>query len=198
MPKIILPKVSLDQEATLREKLFFAAILLCSLFIFSSYLWSPRSDKIKALKQELAGVAMQADTLQKLIDTTQSQIAKQASEPRPEKKTDDRVARILERRVTDPTKEINSVVDKLGSRTFARQIRIINIATGKLSEEKNYTLVPISIEFKGRYGSVESYFQTIENLELPLLIKSFSLEAIRDSQGFLNAKAEVNLFIVKR
>lgn len=198
MPKMVMPKVNLDQETTLRERLFFAAILLCMLFVFSSYLWSPQGKKIDALKQELSGSKMQMDSMKKLIETTQSQIAKQAGEPAPPVRTDNRVQRILERKVTDTTKEINTVVDMLGGRNFAKQLRIINIATGKTSEEKSYMVVPVSVELEGRYGAIESYLQSIEKLELPLIVKSFSLVSEKDTQGMLHAKVDVNLFIVKR
>lgn len=192
------PKVGLEQEASLREKLFFGVVLFCFLLIFSSYFWTPESKKVKALEQERSGIEMQADSLEKLIETTQAQMAKQINEPQQEKKADDRVQKILERKVTDTTKEINTVVEMMSHKKIAKQLQIADITTGKMIDEKNYTVIPIIVEFDGRYAAIEDYLRSLETIEFPMLVKSFNLSVDKTSSRFLHGKIEVNLFIVKR
>lgn len=192
------PKMKLDQEPTMRERIFFGVVLLGIFFLFANFFWTPRMQGIKAAKSDLMGVTQQIDALQKLIDAIESQLTKKTEAPKDEPKMDEQVRKILERRVSDPADEINSTVDLLGSRQMVGRLKVKNITIGDRVERKTYSVVPLSVELEGSYTGIQGYLHAIENLERPMAVGSFDLASDREMMGLIVSKIEVELYLPKR
>ncbi|MFH0799341.1 MAG: type 4a pilus biogenesis protein PilO [Pseudomonadota bacterium] len=192
-----MPKIKLDQEPVLREKVLFAAVLLGIFIIFSNYLWSPHVKKTKLLGSELAGLEQQADAVKKLIDATQTQLSKRQSEPKASPKGDARAKGVLERRVSDPSEEINSVVGMMATGLLAKRVKIKNVTVGNRIDKATYLVVPVGIDFAGQYSSIQNYMEAIEAIDRPLVVKSIGVKSDKDSHSNLNTILSIELYIVK-
>lgn len=191
-----LPKIKLAQELSMREKLVFAVVLIVIFFLFSNMLFSSWTLSIRGLKAERKGIDQQAAVISKLIATTADQLSKSKSDTRSEFKQDERVRRMLSRRVTDSADEINSTADLFGS-LGGGKVRVKKITTGERVDNPTYIMVPMSVEISGPFSSIQGYFRALEGIERPLLIRSFSVKLDEQTPGLLNATVNVELFIAK-
>lgn len=196
MASLRLPKVSWDQEPTMREKLFFGIAIVGLLFFFLNAFWTPGADKISARKIEVKSVQGQIDAMRKLLESTQQQLVSQNVERKPLPPSDDRVRKLVERRVIDPVEEVHNVVALLSSRKLSRGSKVDDVSVGQTIEKETYSMVPISIRLSGRYGAIQSYFESLEQAEMPIVVRRFTLNA--DVGGIVTAAIEVELYIVKR
>lgn len=194
------PKVKLDQEPSMRERLVFIVTIVVIFILFSNSIWSPVLGKARKLRTEVKSFEMQIDAVHKLIEAAQMQMQKAkktgATETAP--LLDPAVQKMLERRVLNPTDEINSTADLLGSRNVARRVEVKNVAVGDRVDTLNYAMVPLTIELSGTYSDIQNYMRAIENLGRPMIVKTFEIGSGGGSQGDLNAKLDVALYIVKR
>lgn len=193
----MMAKINLDQEPTLREKVIFGVVAAALLIFFMNSFWSGQAAKVRALRTELKGLETQTDAIKKLIDTAKTKLIQQQGAKPQDVGLDESVRRMLERKISDPFKEAQQIVELLGSRKIAKKAEIMNILVGQLIEEKNYSTIPITVEVKGRYTSLESYMKDIEDIERPLVMKKFGMHDLKDTPGVLNAKLEMNLLIAK-
>ena len=196
MLKMHFPKLSLDQEPTGREKIFFAVAVIGLFVLFLNLLWSPIANKVAAGKVDLNNMTVQTEGMRKLIETTKQALTVQTLEKNQGAPVNDVVRRILDRKVVDPLEEIHNVVALLGSRKLSRNTKIDDVSVGQTVEKDNYSMVPISVRLTGRYGAIQGYFTAIEGSEMPLLIRRFTLSA--DAGGSISASIDVELYIIKR
>lgn len=200
MAKLAMRKLNLDQALSGREKLFFVIAAAGVLLFFVNWLLSPIGSKITMQKAEMKNIEIQVDGLQKLIEGLKTQGVSQAPEPRKEMPLDDRTKRMLDRKVIDPLTEVHSTVELLNNRRVAKGVKIDDIKVGNMVEKDAYSMVPLSINFEGRYGAVQGYFSSLEGFDRPLFVRRFQLKSVQETGGggAVNASAEVDLYIVKR
>lgn len=192
------PKVKLDQESTIREKVIFVLVLVGLFFFFSNSVWAPILGKVRGLKVEAKSAEMQADAIKKLMEAAEVQISKKKQQPAVVTFVDPRIVNILSRRVLDPADEINSTVDLLNKRNVVGRAEVKNVTVGDKIDEATYSMVPLTVEISGTYSDVQGYMRAVENLDRPALVGSFSIQSDKDDQGSLVAKLDVMLYIVKR
>ncbi|MFH1830838.1 MAG: type 4a pilus biogenesis protein PilO [Pseudomonadota bacterium] len=197
MHKLRISKFSLDQEPSLREKFFFVIVLGGLMLLFVNVFWEPQADRIKTERSELNNIKLEVDALQRLIDSTKTQLALQKKAPQKELEVDQKVKSMLERKVVDPLAEVHATVGLLSSRRFSRKVKVEDITIGDIVEKENYLMVPISIQLYGRYGGMQGYFKALERIDRMLLIKSFNLRA-GEEDGTVKALLDVELYMVKR
>jgi len=197
--KIGLPKIKLDQDMVLRERMFFAAALAGLAFFFFTNFWTPLSERVGSLRAELNNLEVQAVALEKLLELTREKLS-QASAAKEEKgpEIDDRIRKILERRVTDITEEVNSTVDKLGSRHTARRVKVGKVNVGDRIEMPGYIVVPIDVELQGPYTGIQNFMEKVEDLDRPVVIRSFEMKLDSTSPGQLMSSLRIELYIARR
>ncbi|MFA5812122.1 MAG: hypothetical protein WC956_07335 [bacterium] len=198
MIKLQLPKISLGQVLTLREKAIFVLALLGMLVFFLNTLWSPIGNKITSQKEELKGLQAQVDSLRTLIDSAQAQLNIQVQQPHEEAKIDQRSKLMLGRRVVDPLAEIHSTVSAFSSRNLARNVKIGDVKIGEMVEKDAYSMVPLAIHLQGRPGAVVSFFSMLEVFDKPLVVRRFSVKGEPSSGGLVKASIDAELYIIKR
>lgn len=199
MLNLRLPKVSLDQEPTVREKLFFAVAAVGVFALFLNLFWSPLADRISAKKAEKQNIAVQLDGLRKLVEASKQHLGVQAPKPEsgPQGAVADRhVQRLLERKVLDPLDEVHKVVALLGSRKLAHNVKVDDVSVGEEVRKNDYTMVPLSVRLTARYGALQPYVAALEHAELPIVVRRFTLTAIPGGSG-INATFEVELYIIR-
>ncbi len=200
MRSLRLSKVSLDQEPTLREKLFFGVAAVGVFALFLNLFWSPLADRISLRKTERQNVQVQIDGLQKLVDASKEHLGAQAKKPEKAPKgapVDAHVQRMMDRRVLDPLDEVHKVVALLGSRKVARNVKVDDVSVGEEVEKGSYTMVPISVRLTARYGALQPYVAALEHAEFPLVVRRFTLTS-NPGGGTISAMFEVELYIIRR
>jgi len=188
----------LDQRLTLREKVFFVAALIGLLILFINMIWTPQGEVIKRRKKEINGVEQQAQAIEGLIETTKQQIAIEQSVPKEEVKIDEHTKKMLERKVVDPLAEIHSTVGLLSSRRVARGIKVDDIDIGEMVSQETYSVVPLSLHVRGRFGAIQGYIANLKKLNRPIVVKSFRLIREVGSAGMVDLSADMELFMPKR
>ena len=196
--KIETLKTRLDQRVTAREKVFFVVTLIGLLILFINVFWQPQLEIIKAGRKDLVGLEQQADALSGLIEATKRQLLMEQSVPKEEMKLDERTKKMLERRVVDPLSEIHASVGLLSSRRLSRSVKVDDVDIGQMVEQENYSVVPISLHLKGRFGAIQNYFSSLKNLDRPLIVKTFRLSGNAASVGMVDVSVDLELFISKR
>lgn len=196
--KIKIPKLSLGQLLTIREKVIFAVALFGIFMFFVNNIWSPLSGGIRIKKGELNNYMSQTDGLKRLIENTNLQLSVQTQVPKEETKVDEKGKLMLERRVMDSLGEIHSTVGEFSSRTVAKGIKIEDVSIGEVADRGNYSVVPLSIHLEGKFGAVLSFFETLENFDHPLIVRRFALKRGAEETGVVKGSIDVELYIIKR
>lgn len=192
-----LPKVSLQEVPTMRERVFFILAIVAFLYLFIDYIVTPQADKVKILKNEFKSAEMQKEALSKLVEATRSQLAVASNAPKKEETKEGRVDRILKRRVIDPEGEINSIVSKISGRKFAKQVKIESVKLGERIEKGAFLIANVEVMLEGRYTSVVNYMELLEKAEMPIVVESFELRDKEGGSGLLEAKLRLQLLIIK-
>ncbi len=199
MTKLKLPKFNLDQELTLREKVFFALAIIGLLIFFWNTVLDPLSLRLASRLQEEKNLNGQIEGLKKLIDGTRMQLNIQSKFAHEAEQLDEKTKRMLERKVVDPLSEIHSTVSILSSRNTAKGVRINDVHVGDIVDNKTYSVVPLSIDLSARYGAVQTFFSTLENLDRPFAVRRFNLKRGEDVSGpYVKASIDADLYIIKR
>lgn len=191
-------KINWDQEPALREKVFFGVALVALLYLFASSLWAPLSDRVSAVRAEARGIGPQAEGIRKLIDMTREQMTKVHREPKAEEAVDGRVQRILARRVGSVADEINTTVDLLASRNFARRVQVRRVDLGERTEKPSYVVVPLMIELEGPYTGIQGYLEAMDRLERPIVVQKFTMQPDQGRAGSLVTAIDAALYVPKR
>ena len=198
-PKIETSKARLDQRVTMREKVFFVVALIGTLVLFVNMLWQPQMEVMKNDRKNLKGLEQQVNMLSGLIEATKRQLLMEQGMPKEEgMKLDERTKKMLERRVVDPLSEVHATIGILGSRRFSRSVKVGDVDVGEMVERESYSVVPISLRLRGRFGAVQNYFSSIKNLNRPVVIKTFQFSRDAASVGMVYVSADLELFIPKR
>ena len=195
--KLQMPKVNLDQELSLREKVFLVAVLVGVLLLFLNVLWEPLSTRMDAERATFVALEGQVSSLEQLIDATRGLFAAQEGGKKEEAKVDERVKRFLEKKVLDPTEATHDAVTYLGSRELSRGLTIRDIKVDPASEKTSYTMVPISLHAVGRYGAILSYFSSLEKLDRPIVVRRFTVSKAAEQGGSIDARLEAELYLPK-
>ncbi len=198
MAKLSLPKIKLDQEPSIRERIFFGAALVGLFLLFVNTFWTPTSEAMSRLRLEKKSLTIQAQAMEKLIQAARDQMARRPVKAEGVSKVDERVQKIIERRVVDMAEEINSTVDALGSRKVAKRVKVKKIGIGDRVDMPGYTVIPISLELQGPYTGVQTFMESVESIERPVVIQSFDMGLDKEKPGELNATLNVDLYIAKR
>lgn len=199
MAKLSLSKLKLDQAPSIRERIVFIISLVGVLILFVNIIWSPISNNISTAKAGYKAIELQVDTVKKLIDATNAQVAAgQIASKTKETPIGEWVKRVLGRSVADVTQEITATVDQLGSRTLAQRVKVVKVDIGSRVEQSNYVMVPIMIELEGQYTGIQTYIESVERLERPIVVSKLDVEPIQGGRGKLGAKVEVELYAEKR
>lgn len=199
MAKMGLPKIKLDQEPSSRERIFFGLALVGLAFFFLNVLWTPSSDEVARIRAEKNNLKVQSEAIQKLVELTKEKLA-QASATKQEKgpQIDEGLQKLLERRVTDIAEEVNSTVDRLGSRQVARRVKVSRVNVGDRIEMPGYLLVPIEVDLRGPYTGIQNFMEAVEGLDRPVAIRSFEMKLDHENPGQLAAALNVELYIARR
>ncbi len=197
MIKLKVPKIHLDQQPSMREKIFFALALGGLLLLFVNVAWTPQAEKIEKARTEMGNLRIERDGLKRLIDATKSQLRIQRDVPKGQTEVDEKVKRILARTVVDPLSEVHDVVGKITSRRFARGVKIEDVDVGEMSDSESYQMIPIAIDVVGRYGGILHFFQSLEKMERPLVVNRFTLKE-GEEEGRIEGRVDVELYIIKR
>lgn len=193
-----LSKNDLNKEPSGREKLLFGIVVFAILFLFVDFLWSPKSQEIRALKGNRANLEGQLEMSRTLIDAMKVQLDKKTEEPvKKTTHTDPYVQKVVGRNIVDITEEINSTADLMGSRRFARKAEVIKVDVGSRVPEGQFSVVPITVDLKGRYAAIRDYLNGLENIERPLVVKRISLKGQKEKGAMIDAKIETELFLPK-
>ena len=197
MVKLRMPDMRLNQEPVLREKILFAAALVCVFVLFYNFVITGTSEKVIKLRKDLKGVQAEARSIKQLIKVTETQISNQSGLKPKAVKIDSRVQKIIKRSVVDPSEEINTTVHLLSDRRIARRVQMEEVSPGEHLSIGKFTVVPIKVVVRGRYSSVAGYISSLENLDRPVVVRSFSMVTLPDSPGVLKASVLVYLYMVK-
>lgn len=195
--KLPLPHLHLGGKPVLREKILFGLALISAFALFSSYILSDKTSEIRSLKGELKGVEAEAESVSQLIEATEQQLAKETSGQQKVFEIDDRIKRILNRKVADPTEEVNKTVHLLGERKIARRVTIKQVSMGERRGEGKFIVVPITIDLSGRYSGIQGYLASLERIERPIVVRSFAIKDDPDTPGLLQASILVYLYILE-
>lgn len=193
-----LHKIKWEQEPGLREKVFFGALLVASLYFFAATLWMPLSDRVRAVREEGRNLEGQADGIQKLLDLTREQMAKMAEQDQKPSSVSGWTKKVLERRVSDVHGEVNKTIDLLAHRGFSRRIKVRRVDTGDRTETPNYTMVPFQIEIDGPYTGVQSYLEAVERLERAIVVRKLAMRVDEARAGSLVTTVDAELYVAKR
>jgi len=196
--KLDMPKMKMDQRVTGREKLFFVAALVGMLIMFVNLAWTPQAAEIVNLKNQATEVGQQIDALEQLIESTQQQLAIEQSAPKKEVKLDEYTRKLLERRVVDPLAEIHQTIGQLTSRRIARGVKVDDVEVGDTIDQEAYSVVPLVLHVRGRYGAVLNYLAALKTIGRPLIVKQFRLSREGGKVGKIDVTADMELFISKR
>jgi Tfp pilus assembly protein PilO len=197
MAKLGMQKISLDQELSLREKFFFAIVLVGIFILFLNVLWEPQATRLQVERASYVSLKGQVDALQQLIDATKGLYAKQAGDKKGAAAVSAAVKRILEHRVVDPTTETHDVVNYLSGRGIARNVTVQDVKVGSPVEKLTYTMVPITLTVSGRFGAIMGFFASIERLDKPVIVRRFSMDRSAKGQG-IDVGVELEQYLVKR
>jgi len=190
--------MNLEQEPSFREKIYFAAVLGGLMLLFVNVFWEPQAEKIKTERSTLNGIKLEVDAVKLLIDFTKNQLAMQQMEaPKQQIEINEKVKRVLERKVVDPQADIHSTVGLLAGKRFSRKVKIDDISIGNALEKETYSMVPMTIQLRGRYGNIQSYFIALERIDRPLVVKRFTFRDDKDNTGLIKATLDIELYIVK-
>jgi Tfp pilus assembly protein PilO len=187
----------LNQEPVLREKVLYAAALICVFALFYNFVITGTSEKIIKMRKDLKGVQAEVQAIQQLIKVTETQLSTQASTKPQKINLDNRVLNIIKRRVVDPSEEINNTVHLLSDRKIARRVQIKEVTPGEHLPIGKFTVVPITVVMSGRYSGISGYISSLEKIERPLIVRSLSMVTVPESPGILKASILVYLYMVK-
>lgn len=195
--RLSLPKIELDRGPPRRDKILFAVAMVVVLIFFYDMLWSSRLHIMRQRRAELKGVETQVDAMGKLVKATALQVKGLDGASGEEENVDERMKKILEGRIVDPSEEIDTTVDILRHRLMAGRILVQKVDIGTRETKETYDVVPLTIGFTGAFSEVGGYMRAIEGLARPLVVKSFNVEADKGSPGVLNTTIELELYIPK-
>lgn len=196
--KLALPRIKLDQEPSIRERIIYVVALAGVAIFFMNTFWSPMTKNVARIQSEKKNLVQQVDAFQKLIDTTKTQLMQTKAETKKEPEIDEHVQKILDRKIADPTEEMNATVDQLGGRTVAKRIKVKKIDLGVRTDMKGYSVAPITIDILGPYTAVQYYLEAIEGMDRAVVVRSIDIKRPPESQQELETSLVVDLYIPKR
>ena len=182
----------------MREKLLFGIALATAFVFFYSYVLAPKSKAIILLRGDLRGVESEKDSVHRLLEATEAQLAKEHQSKAQNIKLDAWVARVLNRRVADSVEEISTTVDQLRARKIARRVKISDVTLGNKVKVEGFEVVPITVRLGGRYSGIRGYIASVERIERPLVIESFDIKSDVNTPGRLSAKIVLHLYLMKK
>ena len=138
------------------------------------------------------------DAFQKLIDATKNQLVQAKADTKKAPEVDDRIRKILDRQITDPTEEMNAAVDQLGGRSIAKRIKVKKIDLGARIDQKGYSVAPITIDLLGPYTAVQNYLEAVEGMERAIVVRSVDIKRPAESPQELETSLVVDLYVPKR
>lgn len=193
-------KIKWDQEATIREKFFFVIAVVGILFFFYNTLWEPRAKKLRDVRSQYNILAGQLKAMSKLIEAAHQQIARGKTAPEPDlgPTANARIKDILERHIASPIEEVNSTAALLQDGATRMRLKVKKMDVGDKVERPNYSLVPINAEVYGSYPNLMNYLDKLENIDRPIVVRSFKMQADKSVRSDLDMSMEVDLYLVKR
>ncbi len=180
--------VDWKSEPTLREKALFAIVPFLLLIPCIRVLWLPIEDAVGKSRADLKLIAMQVETIKKVLDMTAREAQAAAANIPEENKTGGRGVRVLSRQAIDKNQEVAAVVSALSSRELASNVDVKNILVGKETAFPNYSAIPIDVILEGGYAAVERYLKAVEEIERPFLVRGIGISKGKGVGGKLDAR----------
>ena len=196
--KLALPRIKLDQEPSVRERIMYVAALAGVAIFFMNTFWTPMTKDVARIQEERKNLLIQVDAFQKLIDATKNQLVQAKADTKKAPEVDDRIRKILDRQITDPTEEMNAAVDQLGGRSIAKRIKVKKIDLGARIDQKGYSVAPITIDLLGPYTAVQNYLEAVEGMERAIVVRSVDIKRPAESPQELETSLVVDLYVPKR
>lgn len=160
------------QEKSLRAKIaILAGILIVIPGIYWYFVWSPKSEELKAARSNL-------ERLQKKLDEYES-IARQLPKFELEFKRLNREFEIASEKLPKE-KEIPTLIDGVYSQVSSSGLEPINFVPKKEVTKDIYSEIPIQMKVAGSYAQVANFFEKIASL--PRVVNVRDLQLKRDDK----------------
>lgn len=187
-----LKNIDLKEEASIREKAYFAVILILILVSFARWLYVPELKAIKTASVQISNLNLQIDTLKKFESLTAAQPVAAAAAA-----TNPAIEKIIGGTRRGKAAIINEVLVKLNSKELMRGLTLGSTSITSEADQGNFIRVPITLGFTCSFAGISYYLSELEKLELPIIIDNIELQAKEDDRSTLNGRLNVDVYVIK-
>jgi len=181
-----------------REKiLIFFAILAVAIWAFDRFYYTPRSNKIKTLREEAKAAdakLKESVLLTQGVETVEAEVARLEKELQ---KLSDKMLR---------GEEFRAFLKHLGSESDRLQMKMISMTTQEekpsVSEEKKksstfqYRRVAIQMVLHSRFNGLRTYLRGIEALPFLVAVDHLQVERMEEGASSLKVTMGLSVFVV--
>ncbi len=184
-------KIDMNQEAPLREKIFFGIILLLLVTTFFRVLWAPKGNEIDKESVKITNLYSQVKTLEKFLNIEFPKRLNLKSKDL----LDIKQIKSLLGEKGEAHAEVADLIGLLGNDEILSGARLLSIDSMPLIEKEGFNMIPVQFILKGRFSSIARYFRKIEELNKPLNIDRLEVTSKPEDGNLLTASVRANLFI---
>jgi Tfp pilus assembly protein PilO len=187
-----------ENSPTGREKIYFAVFFLLLVVLFAKVWWLPQQSGIARIQAKTETLQMQAEALEKLIETTdvqvQQAIAARSRGNASTSEADARVFRILKQLNHNPTQELAIITHELSGRRMLEGLEFRGLEAMPKIDSSSYAIMPLKVSVMGTYNNVQRYLRKVEELEKPIVVDQIKVEQVEGRPGLVIVDLMVYLY----
>ncbi|MBI2345916.1 MAG: hypothetical protein HYV03_03360 [Deltaproteobacteria bacterium] len=188
------------QEAQLREKIYFFAILLLVVVMFARVLWGPKAAQTRDSQKQVELVSLRVETLKKRLGELKKLQASRSQQQVPPPTTGGPNARFDPYRMgaVRSRQEVMSEVIRALTGPQALQGLVLNgHSIGSDADAGSYLIVPLEFTIEGPFAAMLQYLDKVEELPLLLTVDNVTLTAPAETPDRVQAKLATAVYVVK-
>ncbi|PMP67744.1 MAG: hypothetical protein C0190_02700 [Thermodesulfobacterium geofontis] len=172
-----------EKTATKREKFLIVFVsILVPLFLFYKFYYVQNKEKINVLKEEVRKLDLEIQKYENMAKRT----AILEAQMRQRQEFLERVKEIL-----PAEKEIPDILRQISDLAKENNLEIITFEPDKEIPQDYYNIIPLKMEFQGRFNNVINFLNSIENLPRLIALNHIKFQ-VKNNQ--LNAVATFHTY----
>lgn len=187
-------QIDLKQEASLREKIYFAVILLLIVVAFARWFYIPKLQQTKLAKVEVKNQQLQIDTLKEFAKIKIPEVIARPQEG--EFRTGSKFEKAMAASMKSQQQVVADIVKVLTSHNILGGVSLVGISFGNKADKGMYSSVPMTVEVEGQYSKILNYFGYIEKLGKLVTIDNVEINRKEGTASTIHTKADMSIYVV--
>lgn len=188
-------KIDWKEEASKREKLYFALLLVMVVFMFARVFWIPKAQAIREEKARIKGVKTQIVELKRFIDEKlKEKIMGERAAERP-LGVGGQLEKLLGKS-RDKAIAASSLVDALTIPSSRRGLNLISMNFGKEVGKNGFYILPMELTVEGSFRSLYKYIGQVELFPQLVTVDNIDIKTGARGRAEVLAKLNFSLYIM--